>query len=115
MGDVLCECLVMNKGKTRAGAKKLVLVKVYHPDGTVEEFQKPKSFFDLEWYQEQVGGSVESVPCQEHKGHVLVVNEDGLIKGLPSNFAFAKTAQGATLCGSWSGNVILVPEKVWGL
>ena len=57
------------------------------PDGNVEDV-KPNTgpTFTLDELQKHIGGSVEKIPCTINT-RILLVDEDGKIKGLPMNEA----------------------------
>lgn len=62
------------------------MILVYQPDGTIEEHDLKKP--GLKWFQQKVGGYINVVPSKLHtlKGKRVVVNEEGLPRGLPPNF-----------------------------
>ena len=58
----------------------------------------PRKGYTLEEVQKFVGGYVEVVPVPGHRGRIFIVNEEGLLHGLPLN-AVASAAAGRTLVG----------------
>lgn len=59
-------------------------VTIYHTDGNQEQrfLNKQKLLSEL---QEIVGGYIERIPLPMMQGYCLIVNEEGLIYGLPLN------------------------------
>jgi len=65
---------------------------IYYPDGTSEERQPANGYnFVLAELQEIVGGYIEIVPCKD-KQHILVINEEGKLEGLPINVKASELA-----------------------
>jgi len=66
-----------------ARAHKTKVVAILHADGRREDFE-PHREMDLKQMQEVVGGYIEYTrPVLPHRK--LVVNEEGLLRGLPLN------------------------------
>jgi hypothetical protein len=62
--------------------------------------------FSLRQLQDAVGGYIEVV--SEAKGKVVLVDEEGLVKGLPINIA------GSLICDRpIRGNVVVIDEECW--
>lgn len=77
-------------------------------DGTLE-LVKPKNNakeFSLEELQHFVGGYIEIAPYCPYKNYLVIVNEEGLIKGLEPNI----TAYNLGL-EEYVGNVIIIPRE----
>jgi len=54
-------------------------------DGRVQDFEFVGSEPSLEELQQAVGGFIELVPTPTLPGHIMVVDEEGLLKGRPLN------------------------------
>lgn len=69
-------------------------------DGSVTPVtpNNPRKGYTLEEAQKIVGGYVEVVPVPGHPRRIFIVNEEGLVHGLPLN-AVATAAAGRTLVG----------------
>lgn len=59
-------------------------VLVIRPDGTIKQRNWPKRDEQLHFLQEQVGGYIETVRTGT-PGVIMVINEEGRLKGLPYN------------------------------
>lgn len=82
------------------------MAKLYKTDGTVVDVPIPKGTMNkLTALQNLVGGFIEIVE-HIHPGRVVIVNEDGLVLGLPPNpFKFKKRYVGDVV-------VAKVPEEI---
>jgi hypothetical protein len=81
---------------------------LYRTDGTNEEVQAVKGRISLEQAWEAVGGYVERVKLPKRQG-VLLVDEDGLMKGLPVNSTASKLVGYALV-----GPVLHTKAEGWG-
>ncbi len=64
--------------------------------------------FTLEELQGFVGGYIEMIPAGRH--HVMVVNEEGKLKGLPSNPRATAIARENCVYGEIVGDVVIVND-----
>jgi hypothetical protein len=67
---------------------------IYRVDGTIEELEGtgPNRTVTLEQCQEAVGGCIDRVPVLGTRDRELVVNDEGLLEGLPLNRTAARLA-----------------------
>lgn len=82
-----------------------VEVTVYRTDGNQEQRSLDKSNL-LGELQAIVGGYIERMPLPLMKGHCLIVNEEGLIYGLPLNPYYTKLNS-----QPFVGNAVLMKES----
>jgi hypothetical protein len=91
-------------------------VSVYFPSGEIVNYDEPKAFFSLRWFQHQVGGIITSVPVRDVRGHTLVANDDGINGGLPPNDRvaadFPKTWREFFADFGVHGAVVIAPNAV---
>ena len=95
----------LNRSQSKA-TKKETLSIIYHPDNRTEEITPEKGkFFRLKELQSIVGGYIECMYLNDDM--MMIVNEEGKIKGLPYNHL-------ATLIAIKSGydNFIVGPALV---
>lgn len=79
-------------------------VRVIRADGTREELEDREP--TLEELQEVVGGYIEIVRSYQDLDEVLVVNEEGRLKGLPINELASLVAKRMIV-----GDVVVLPES----
>ncbi len=58
---------------------------IIYPDGRVETEKAPDETMQLKFLQETVGGYIETVPCNFSSDGILIVNEEGKLKGQEVN------------------------------
>jgi hypothetical protein len=73
---------------------KPLVAKLLHPDGRVIAV-KPKNGtdFQLQELNEMVGGYIEIVRLPSDSDAIMVINEEGKLKGLPFNLLATMTAR----------------------
>ena len=74
-------------------------------DGEIDEFRPAGDSFTLDELQGAVGGYVEVVPMQP--AHLVAMNEDGLLRGLPAN-----AVASALLARQIVGDVVVLPSEL---
>lgn len=77
------------------------------PDGSQEALEKKMSWEEV---QKIVGGYIQVVAMKDNK-RCLLVNEDGLIIGLPANDAATALVHPAVLCRGIVGNAVVIQRK----
>lgn len=81
--------------------------KIIRADGTTEHLGDGERPLTLEELQEAVGGYIELVPL-DHQGFTqMVVNEEGLIRGLPVNAIATRLIGQDTIFG----DVVLIKNR----
>lgn len=85
----------------------LFQVQVFQTDGVTVQYKQPVNFFSLDWLQAQVGGLIEFYPTPSDSPWQCIVNEEGLIKGLPLNKG-VKKEHGLQVYGP----AIVVPKEL---
>jgi hypothetical protein len=85
-----------------------MIAKLIQPDGQVIPVEpKNGTDFQIEELNEMVGGYIEIVRPPSQQGAIMVINEEGKLKGLPFNLLATMTANlagdhivgNAVLCG----------------
>lgn len=73
------------------------------PDGNVEMSHFGEEQNTLHWLQSQVGGCIELAPLVyplKKTGYVMVVNEEGKLRGLTPNFKATRLCSADIIVGS---------------
>jgi hypothetical protein len=96
---------------------QLLIIKT---DGTLEYVSPSKKKFSLDELQAAVkipeyGDEkfIELAPVRV-KGHQVIVNESGLLIGMPLNGYAEQLLLGCEGVRLYAGNVVIVPNKLWG-
>lgn len=83
--------------------RKKRLVLILNPDRSVKRMEK----MGLKHFNSVVGGFIEYVRCPMFPDYVMIVNEEGLLKGLPENLLASALAVGRIV-----GPAILMPAAL---
>jgi hypothetical protein len=75
---------------------------IFKTDGSTEEIRAVKTFYTLDWMQDQVGGRIQVLRYSDNQ--VLVVNEEGLMQDLPLNAHVAN--------GRFCGDIICMDSGI---
>ena len=78
-------------------------------DGTIEHVVFSGKMINLKELQDSVDGYIEFLWLEDNK--IMVVNEDGKIKGLPNNYNATKMIQEQGIFDYIVGNVLLIDRK----
>jgi len=85
-------------------------VTIYKTDGTTSTVKENKKFFTLEWFQQQVGGHIETYPLGKKRSFVF--HEEGRLMGLPDNTLVAEQFSEALNGGNLQGTVLVAPNAI---
>lgn len=82
---------------------------IIRPDGTIKLRRWPKREEQLRFLQEQVGGYIETVRTGT-PGVIMVVNDEGLLYGLPYNELATRVYREGFGASPIVGNAVLVKD-----